>query len=157
MESSAEDNLPWYKQFWPWFLILLPLTVVVAGVITFLIAQGNPPSLVSTDYYKEGLAINVNKQLEENAKKLGLSATIDINSTALTIQLNGLKSQPAQLLVKLRHSTLSQHDQSLSLAKIADSTYQTPFTLPKRGKWYISIKEPSNAWEIQKTSFLNKK
>ncbi len=25
---------PWYKQFWPWFLIALPASVVVASLIT---------------------------------------------------------------------------------------------------------------------------
>ncbi|MGB0238664.1 MAG: FixH family protein [Cycloclasticus sp.] len=154
MEHIPDDNLPWYKQFWPWFLILLPLTVVIASVITFFISQKNPPSLVTTDYYKEGLAININKQLEENAKKLGLSATVTIDSQFFTIQLSGLRSQPSQLLVDLKHATLSQYDQSLKLMPIANSTYQTPFQLPKPGKWYISIKEPSHAWEIKKTSLL---
>jgi len=157
MKNLSEDNIPWYKQFWPWFLILLPLTVVIASVITFIIAQGNPPSLVSTNYYKEGLAINASRQLEVNAKKLGLSATVSTNSTAITVHLNGPQSQQTQLLVELRHATLEQYDQSLSLVKIADGIYQAPFNLPKQGKWYISIKDPSNAWEIKKTSTLNNK
>ncbi|MBV1875558.1 MAG: FixH family protein, partial [Cycloclasticus sp.] len=83
MNNLPEDNTPWYKQFWPWFLILLPFSVVIASVITFIIAQKNPPSLVSSNYYKEGLAINASKQLEENAKKLGLSATVSTNNTCL--------------------------------------------------------------------------
>lgn len=157
MNNLHEDNTPWYKQFWPWFLICLPLTVVIASVITFIIAQGNPPSLVNNNYYKEGLAINTNKQLEENARKLGLSATVSTNSTAITIHLNGATSQQTQLLVELRHATLEQYDQSLNLVKIANGIYQVPFSLPKQGKWYISIKDPSNAWEIKKTSTLNNK
>ena len=34
---------PWYKQFWPWFLISLPVTVmIVCGVIIYLsVSQGN--------------------------------------------------------------------------------------------------------------------
>ena len=157
MHNLSEDTLPWYKQFWPWFLILLPLTVVIASVITFIIAQNNKPSLVSGNYYKEGLAINSNKKLEETAKKLGLTATISTNSTAITIQLANLENQPAQILVKLRHATISQHDQSLSLVKIADGIYQSPFILPKQGKWYISINDPSHTWEIKSVSYLSNK
>ena len=26
------ESIPWYRQFWPWFLIALPATVVVAGL-----------------------------------------------------------------------------------------------------------------------------
>lgn len=157
MNNLPEDNTPWYKQFWPWFLILLPFSVVIASVITFIIAQKNPPSLVSSNYYKEGLAINANKQLEENAKKLGLSATVSTNNTAITVYLNGAESRQAQLLVELRHATLEQYDQNLSLVKIIDDIYQAPFNLPKQGKWYISIKDPSNTWEITKTSTLSNK
>jgi len=50
---------PWYKQFWPWFLISLPVTVmIVCGVIIYLsISQGNF-SMVVDDYYKRGKTIN---------------------------------------------------------------------------------------------------
>ena len=52
------DSQPWYRQFWPWFLIALPATVVVAGLTTWWIAAHKADSLVVDDYYKEGLAIN---------------------------------------------------------------------------------------------------
>ncbi|ORU94087.1 MAG: nitrogen fixation protein FixH [Cycloclasticus sp. symbiont of Bathymodiolus heckerae] len=154
MHKLSQDTLPWYKQFWPWFLILLPLSVVVASVVTFFIAQNNAPSLVSDNHYKEGLAINSNKQLEQRAEELGLSAVISRNSTAITVHLNGLSNPVESLQLKLRHATISQHDKSLTLTKIADGIYQTPFILPKPGKWYISIKGPSNSWEIKQVSQL---
>jgi len=155
MHKLSEDTLPWYKQFWPWFLILLPFSVVVASVITFFIAQNNAPALVSDNYYKEGLAINSNKELERRAKELGLSASISTNSTALTVHLDGIDPSIKTLQLNLRHSTISQHDKSLTLNKIADGIYQSPFILPKAGKWYISIKPQSNTWEIKQASQLN--
>ena len=154
MNTLREDSLPWYKQFWPWFLILLPLSVVVASIITFLIAQGNSPSLVQSDYYKEGLAINASKQLEEKALRLGVSAVVSVNSTALTVHLNAPKVQPSHLIVALRHPTLEQYDQTLNLVKIANGIYQAPFKLPKQGKWYIYITPPNNHWKISRTSTL---
>jgi len=45
---------PWYKQFWPWFLIILPLTVVVWTIVTVVIFSQNSVSLVAEDYYKKG-------------------------------------------------------------------------------------------------------
>ena len=33
------DLLPWYRQFWPWFLIALPGTVVVAAIGTLVIGS----------------------------------------------------------------------------------------------------------------------
>lgn len=32
------DSRPWYRQFWPWFLILLPATSVVFSFVTLYIA-----------------------------------------------------------------------------------------------------------------------
>lgn len=44
---------PWYKQFWPWFLIILPATVVVACITTFVLFVENDVDLVAEDYYKK--------------------------------------------------------------------------------------------------------
>jgi hypothetical protein len=37
---------PWYKQFWPWFIIALPASVVVASFFTLWLAISNPDQLV---------------------------------------------------------------------------------------------------------------
>lgn len=41
--------LPWYKQFWPWFIIALPTAAVVAGFFTLWLAISNPDYLVVDD------------------------------------------------------------------------------------------------------------
>ena len=46
--SSAQDK-PWYRQFWPWFIIALPASAVVAGLLTLWIAISNPDYLVIDD------------------------------------------------------------------------------------------------------------
>ncbi len=43
------EGVPWYKQFWPWFIIALPASVVVASFITLWIAISNPDQLVVDD------------------------------------------------------------------------------------------------------------
>ena len=58
-----EDTEPWYRQFWPWFIIMLPASVVVAGLSTWYIAHRHADDLVVDEYYKSGLAIN--RQLEK--------------------------------------------------------------------------------------------
>jgi len=150
MNNTTNDTLPWYKQFWPWFLMFLPLSVVIAGFVTFYIAQNSPPSLVTGNYYKEGLAINEDMQLEANAKKLGLSAVISTNRSTFNLQLIGLAEQPNELLIDLSHATISQHDQSFSVTRVADGIYQSSSLVPQPGKWYISIRNPENTWEIKK-------
>jgi len=40
------QDVPWYKQFWPWFIIALPASAVVAGFITLWLAISSPDYLV---------------------------------------------------------------------------------------------------------------
>ncbi|MDX2417718.1 MAG: FixH family protein [Xanthomonadales bacterium] len=47
--SVQEQNLPWYRQFWPWFIIALPASAVIASFITLWLAISNPDHLVVTD------------------------------------------------------------------------------------------------------------
>ena len=37
---------PWYRQFWPWFIIALPASVVIASFVTLWLAISNPDPLV---------------------------------------------------------------------------------------------------------------
>jgi hypothetical protein len=43
------QNVPWYRQFWPWFIIALPASAVVAGFITLWLAISNPDGMVVSD------------------------------------------------------------------------------------------------------------
>lgn len=43
------QDVPWYRQFWPWFIIALPASAVVAGFITLWLAITNPDGLVVSD------------------------------------------------------------------------------------------------------------
>jgi hypothetical protein len=39
-------ELPWYRQFWPWFIIALPACAVIASFITLWLAVSRPDYLV---------------------------------------------------------------------------------------------------------------
>lgn len=52
------DEFPWYRQFWPWFLIFLPASAVIASFATLFIALNNPDPLVRDDWYEHGANIN---------------------------------------------------------------------------------------------------
>lgn len=40
--QRRKDDKPWYKQFWPWFIIALPLSSVVASFTVLWLAISNP-------------------------------------------------------------------------------------------------------------------
>jgi len=70
MRPPREDTEPWYRQFWPWFIIALPASAVIASFITLWLAVSNPVTLVVNDeeyrQLKSGLKAQV--VVEENRK-----------------------------------------------------------------------------------------
>lgn len=45
--NNSDKNLPWYKYPWVWFMISLPASAVVAGLLTLYIAQQNAPQVIA--------------------------------------------------------------------------------------------------------------
>ena len=43
---TDQDTKPWYRQFWPWFIICLPASAVVASLYTVSLAVRTTDSLV---------------------------------------------------------------------------------------------------------------
>mgnify|MGYP001818893455 CR=1 FL=1 len=53
-QQQAGAEPPWYRQFWPWFIIALPAAVVVASFFTLWLAISNPdPLVVDEDEYRQ--------------------------------------------------------------------------------------------------------
>lgn len=48
-DSEPGQNLPWFRQFWPWFIIALPTSAVIASFVSLWLAVSNPDYLVVTD------------------------------------------------------------------------------------------------------------
>lgn len=44
--SNIAASRPWYREPWPWVLIALPLTAVIASAVTFWLAVSHPDYLV---------------------------------------------------------------------------------------------------------------
>jgi len=47
--QSADQALPWYRQFWPWFIIALPTAAVIGSFISLWLAVSHPDFLVVTE------------------------------------------------------------------------------------------------------------
>ena len=103
MRPQREDTLPWYKQFWPWFIIALPASAVIAGLTTVWIAMQSDDSLV----YKSDDGINVvterNLAAERMANASGLSANVLINTEtgAVTTNLTAITDLPETNMMRL--------------------------------------------------------
>src|SRR5690606_1506098 len=70
------DTTPWYRQFWPWFVIALPATAVIAGLTTLTIAIKNADDVVADNWYREGRATNRSLEAEQRARQYGIRAVL---------------------------------------------------------------------------------
>ncbi len=148
--NSGQQQLepPWYKQFWPWFLIALPASSVVAGLITVYIAVNGADDLVKPDYYKQGLAINQLKQKQQVAAQMGLSGQLTIQQQALELILTGSEPLQESLTLTFRHAAFAEKDFVLPLKQRADGSYFAELQQQVLGKWHITLKPYSDAWQV---------
>ncbi|MDK9774426.1 FixH family protein [Vibrio sp. B181a] len=141
---------PWYKQFWPWFLIILPLTVVVWTIVTVVVFANNSVSLVAEDYYKKGKGINIDISKMNVARDLGLNATVssDGNTVVITFNKGELPHFPA-LTATFTHRTLSDHDFSKLLTADAKGNYRLTPEDSIKGPWFVELEPHNQEWMIQ--------
>jgi len=48
---------PWYREFWPWFIIALLSSVVIASLFTVVLAFKHSDEPASGDYKRDGLGV----------------------------------------------------------------------------------------------------
>ena len=69
---NAEQNLPWYRQFWPWFIIALPASAVIASFVTLWLAISNPDHLVVDEVEYQQLRSELKAQAPVKESKAGV-------------------------------------------------------------------------------------
>lgn len=140
---------PWYREPWPWFLMSLPATAVIAGVATVWIAVRSADGLVVGDYYKAGLAINQTLARDDVARALGLHATVAAEDGTLTVTLAGrLEAYPDTLSLTLAHPTRQGEDQALMLTHAGDGRYRAAMPALPDGKWQLQLADASARWRL---------
>ncbi|MEI8656312.1 FixH family protein [Vibrio sp. Hal054] len=141
---------PWYKQFWPWFLIILPLTVVVWTIVTVIVFSNNSVSLVTEDYYKKGKGINVDLSKIHIAKDLGLNAAVSSQGNEIIIQFNKgkLDHYPA-IQAMFAHRTLADRDFSQLITADAKGNYKITRDDEMQGPWFIELTPHNGEWLVQ--------
>ena len=141
---------PWYKQFWPWFLIILPLTVVVWTIVTVVVFANNSVSLVAEDYYKKGKGINIDISKMNVARDLGLNATVssDKNTVVIAFNKGELPHFPA-LTATFTHRTLPDRDFTKLLTADAKGNYRLTPEDSIQGPWFVELEPHNKEWMIQ--------
>lgn len=127
---------PWYRERWPWFLMLGPALVLVAGAYTIWLAYSSDDGLVARDYYKRGLLINKTLQRDHNAAARAISAqgAWSADGRSLSIHVSGLDKVPAEPVLRVIFDR-SGVEQTLRLRAIGGGWYETAWARPEDERW----------------------
>ena len=121
---STDVVTPWYRQGWPWFLIALPATAVIGGIITAILAVRGFDGPVVADYYKQGLAINEEVARAQLARGLAVSAAVELagftDGDRVRVVLEAERALPPEAALRLRlaHPGRPAEDRVAVLARI---------------------------------------
>ena len=140
--------MPWYRQFWPWFLIMLPASVVMAGLFTAYIAHRHADDLVVDNYYKEGLTINRRLEKEQRATELQLTARLQFSNEVVTVELDGPVGA-STLRLLLSHPLEADEDFAVSLSKVSPGHYRGILAHKIAPHWHWSLEtQQENGWRL---------
>jgi len=153
---EREDTKPWYRQFWPWFIIALPASAVVAGLATFWIAMQTTDSLVlqSDDGIKNAAERRLSAQ--RLASELDLAALLEIDPETrvitVVVRAQDLTNVPATLEFELSHPAFVDRDQHITLNKAMPDADGNPvwvghFVSFPTGRYYAVLKSGDD-WRV---------
>ncbi|RUO50851.1 FixH family protein [Pseudidiomarina aquimaris] len=144
---------PWYKQFWPWFLMCIPFSVVIAMVITLSVASsyGDNPMVVD-DYYKKGRGINAQVEKVQEAQRRGITFSFQQDGQKLALAYQtGAPAELTALNVRFYHTTLADKDFSLVLTADAQGVFRGELpadVVEHKGKWTVTITPFDGSWRL---------
>ena len=148
MNLINTETLPWYRYPMVWMLIAIPFSAVIMGVIMIWLAVTTDDGLVADDYYKQGMAINLDLHRDTQAQEKNINAALEMNESEGVIRVNlalhkgGLESYPDTLQLKLQYATHDHNDVHLQLNHGQDDQYIGIINQPLiQGKWYLELSE----------------
>lgn len=150
-----QSTTPWYRQFWPWFIMALPASAVVASFATLAIALHNPDPLVRDDWYAHGSRINETLQRERTAAELGIHAALQLDESGRSVFATLAASDvPASLDLMLRHPTRAQRDITLTLQRGNDGRYVAAADHRLDGTWDATLLPTNGTWGLRSRIWL---
>ncbi|MGZ8287601.1 MAG: FixH family protein [Telluria sp.] len=149
--NSLQNVRPWYSHRWPWFLMLGPALVLVAGAFTGYLAVTRQDAVVVDDYYKKGKAINQDLRRDRMASSMQMAfiARHDPATGTLSGTLSS-KGKPvvSPFRIRLAHSTLPQKDMVLEAIPGPDGGFRAALPNLEQARWRVVVEGPRNDWRL---------
>jgi len=140
----------WYRQIWPWLLMLPPALSVVGGVAMLFLAIETPSALVVDDYARIEELTSERFDRDREALRLGLRGELEIQREAGHVELSLAGSPsyelPDFMILVLRHATNPAADLELSLAR--DGERFSADAGLDAGIYYVELMNPERTWRL---------
>ena len=154
--NDNETPRPWYREPYVWMLIAVPGAAILWSAFLLSVAMNQQVSMVSDDYYDEGMGINRELSRDVEAARLGMSAELRFrDDNTLEIQLYSDADQDWDgLQVELLHPTLGDRDQKLTAQSAGDNRYRVKVEQLIHGRWYLDVRDADNQWRLKGETVL---
>lgn len=140
---------PWYRQFWPWFIIAILSWGVISASITLSFALRNPPQMMTGDYQRLGKALVDTHKRADRAEALGLKGAVAFERGEWRLKLEARQSDGLSdvLLLLVQHPTDAGRDRQVLLrGSVAAGYTGAGDPPPVRGRLIVS--DPEQSWWI---------
>jgi uncharacterized protein len=146
--DEGRDPEPWYRQFWPWFLIALPASVVIASMVTIWLAVTRPNPMVVDDYSRIARSIEQRRERDLAAAALGVEAQIRLIADAdlVLVRLTPATIEPESLQLRLSHPLVEDRDRIVQLTRSPEG-WSGRLEAPA-GRWYLQLYPGDLAWRL---------
>lgn len=150
MNLNDLPQRPWWREPMIWLIAGLPLTAVVAGISTYMIAANNQDSLVREGYRKEGFAVTAPlDEATRTALSLGIAARLEIKGDKIHLQLKGgPEAMPEHLSLNIVHPTREKEDMHILLAHARDLSYIAAAPAVGSGRRILFLEPEDGSWRI---------
>ena len=156
---TEQDVKPWYRQFWPWFLICLPASAVIASLYTVSLAVRTTDSLIVSSEDGMDVVAERHRVAEALASDLGLGARIDFDMESgailATLTAESDVDWPTTLHLLLSHPAFAGRDRNITLTTsppdhAGNPTWSGHFVSVPDGRWYLVLAD-GDAWRLNGT------
>jgi uncharacterized protein len=151
--SELDTERPWYRESWPWLLMIPPLASVIVGFVLLYFAI-EVPNPLAVDDYADIEEINSRQfARDEAASTLSLTAdvafeTSDDGRVDVSVSLFGSNDfmPPSALELRLQHVANSSADRRLTLIR-RGSRYVGTTTLAV-GRYDLELLPADETWRL---------
>lgn len=156
---TEQDVKPWYRQFWPWFLICLPASAVIASLYTVSLAVRTTDSLIVSSEDGMDVVAERHRVAEGLASDLSLGARIDFDMKSgailATLTAESHVDWPKTLDLLLSHPAFAGRDRRITLTAsrpddAGNPTWSGHFVGVPDGRWYLVLAD-GDAWRLNGT------